>query len=362
MTAVEMAPDRTAYRPNRAAMAGRRQVGWWLVGMCALLFTMIVVGGATRLTESGLSITEWRPVTGALPPLSADAWQEEFDKYRQIPEYQLINKGMSMAEFQYIYWWEWGHRFLGRLIGLAFAAGFAYFLIARKLDRPLTIKLAAMFVLGGLQGALGWYMVQSGLVDRVDVSQYRLVAHLGLAFAILAFMTWVALDLLIGERGKVRAGAAPGLPALSLGVTALCFVQILAGGFVAGLRAGLTYNTWPLMDGAFIPGGLFMQSPWIVNFFENVTTVQFTHRIGAYILAALVGLLVWLAWRRPVGRGARQAVLLLGLAVTGQILLGIWALLAVVPISLGVAHQAGAVLVFAAALHAAYRLTPARRN
>ncbi len=346
-----------ASAPVRSQAEDRlRPVGWWLIGMCALLFTMIVVGGATRLTESGLSITEWQPVTGVVPPLTDAQWEAELEKYRQIPEYQLINRGMSMADFKVIYYWEWGHRLLGRLIGLAFAAGFAYFAFTRHLGRPLTIKLAAMFLLGGLQGALGWYMVQSGLVDRVDVSQYRLSAHLSLAFIILAFMFWVALDLLAGTRDR-PSRALPVYRAAVI-VTVLIAVQIVLGGFVAGMRAGYTFNTWPLMDGAFVPPGLWAFDPWYLAPFEAPVAAQFLHRMTAYALALGVGIMAVLALRTPLGPGARQAVHLLTLAVLAQIVLGIWTLLAVVPVWLGVMHQGGAALVLFAALNALHRLRP----
>ncbi len=338
--------------------AARRQVGWFLVAMAGILFTMIVVGGATRLTDSGLSITEWRPVTGTIPPLTAAQWEVEFNKYRQIPEYQQINRGMSLADFKVIYYWEWGHRLLGRVIGLFFALGMIYFALARKLDRDLAWKLGAMFVMGGLQGVLGWYMVMSGLVDRVDVSQYRLVAHLGLAFAIFAFMAWVATDLLAGtERRQPRA--VPGVGTAAVAVTGLVYLQVLLGGFVAGLDAGFTYNTWPLMDGSIVPPGLWRIDPWWLNLFENITTVQFVHRMTAYGLVAAVVALYVMTLRRPVTPGGRQAAGLLGLAVLGQMGLGIWTLVAGVPVWLGAAHQGGAVIVLALSIYATYRLTSA---
>ncbi len=344
------------------AMAPRRQVGWWLIGMAGLLLTMIVVGGATRLTDSGLSITEWRPVTGVLPPLSAEAWEAEFEKYRQIPEYQLVNRGMSLAEFKTIYYWEWGHRLLGRVIGLAFALGLLYFHLTRKLDRGLALRLWGLFLLGGLQGALGWYMVQSGLVDRVDVSQYRLVAHLGLAFFIFACIVWVACDLLIGPEGRVSRDtreASRGLGLASMVAVALIYLQCLMGGFVAGLDAGMTYNSWPLMDDRFIPAGLGDLAPWWRNLFENITTVQFAHRMLAYAVGLVVIVFAGLALVRPIAGGARASVMILLAAVSVQIVLGIWTLLAVVPLHLGAAHQAGAALVLAAGIHAVFRLTRA---
>ncbi len=352
----------TAAMPGRSqAEAGRRAVGWWLVFMCGVLVLMIMVGGATRLTESGLSITEWRPVTGILPPLTAQGWEEELEKYRQIPEYQYVNRGMSMADFKVIYYWEWGHRLLGRLIGLLFFAGMAWFWIRGRLDGPLKVKLVALFVMGGLQGVLGWYMVQSGLVDRIDVSQYRLTAHLGLAFVILAAMAWVAFELLIGERGRPRAGARGNrmLYAVALGLLGLVFVQILMGGFVAGLRAGHIYNTWPLMEGQVIPAGLWDMSPWYMNLFESHLTAQFMHRMLAYAVTLCTAAMVWWALRRPLSAAARQSVMIVGAAVLAQVLLGIWTLLAVVPVWLGTLHQGGAALVLIAVVHMVYRLRPA---
>ncbi len=337
-----------------------RAIGIWLLSLCVCLFAMILIGGATRLTDSGLSITEWRPVTGAIPPLSDTAWQSEFEKYKQIPEYRYINKGMSLDEFKTIYWWEWGHRFFGRLIGILFLIPFLYFYFTKSIRPELLPKLIIMFVLGGLQGALGWYMVASGLTERVDVSQYRLAAHLGLAFIILGFIFWVALDLfrhtsptrhprfLHPDIAIARDG--------TIALTALIYIQIILGAFVAGLDAGLIYNTWPLMEGAFIPPDLFPMSPWIANFFEHRKLVQFDHRIVAY-LVAIAGAVLWYRSRNamlPVN--ARKAQNMMLAAIGLQILLGIWTLLAAVPIWLGLAHQAGAVFLFGAAVYACHTL------
>lgn len=322
----------------------------WLWSVLGLLFVMIVVGGLTRLTDSGLSITEWRPVTGAIPPMSEADWMSEFEKYRASPEYQMQNRGMSLSEFKEIYWWEWGHRFLGRLIGIVFAVPFLIFLLQKRIDRPLGRKLAVIFVLGGLQGALGWYMVQSGLVNRVDVSQYRLAAHLGVAFVIFAATLWVLLGLSPREQSAIAAPART--RGLATTLFALIFVQILLGALVAGLDAGLTYNTWPLMDGALVPDGLFSLTPLHLNFFENITMVQFQHRIMAYVIA---GMAVWLWLDARGSDAARTANVLLGLVVA-QILLGIWTLLAVVPLWLGMAHQAMAVMLFAMAIVHRYRV------
>lgn len=339
-------------------MAARRQIALWLFGVSALVFLMVVVGGLTRLTESGLSITEWKPVMGALPPMSDAAWADAFTKYRQIPQYELVNKGMALGEFKTIFWWEWSHRFLGRFIGFAFLVPFLWFLATRRIERAMAPKLVVMFLLGGAQGALGWWMVKSGLTHRVDVSQYRLTAHLGLATIIYAYMMWVAL-------GLWRAGPAPfvgdRLRKASLWLAALVFVQMMLGGFVAGLKAGYIYNTWPLIDGAFIPDGLFAHQTWWRNFFENMLTAQFDHRMVAY-LVTILAVWHWFAARRSGSREAAQSATWLLLAVLAQVALGIWALLWVVPIPLGAAHQAGALIVFTLAIVHARRLNPASWN
>jgi cytochrome c oxidase assembly protein subunit 15 len=304
----------------------------------------VLVGGATRLTDSGLSITEWQPLLGAIPPLDQQAWQEAFTKYREIPEYRIINAGMTLEEFKYIYWWEWVHRFLGRFIGVAFLVPFLGFALSRSIEPGLHGRLLTLFVLGGAQGALGWYMVKSGLVDRVDVSQYRLAAHLSLAVAIFAAALWIAWGI---GRSRIPPWRRPaGLFAAML--VALVFVQIAAGGFVAGLDAGQGYNTWPLIDGALIPSGLDAISPGWRNLFENALTVQFIHRGIAYLLLVLA--LANLFVLRRAGVEQRRSAALLLLAVLAQLALGVWTLLAQVPLPLGLAHQAGALLVLAAAL------------
>lgn len=309
----------------------------WLLGVAALIFCMVIVGGATRLTDSGLSITEWKPLLGAIPPLTEAHWLEAFQKYQQIPEYQQINKGMTLAQFEFIYWWEWSHRFLGRVIGLAFFLPFAYFAVTGALNRSTAIRCGVLFILGGLQGALGWYMVASGLVDRVDVSQYRLAAHLSLATFIYGAILWVAFGL-----GMRRHAPETGRQWLALLLAALVLLQIAAGGFVAGLDAGFGYNTWPLIDGAVVPKGLFVAEPWWRNMFENALTVQFNHRTLAYVIFLLVAAQAYVV-------RSRQSMVLLA-AVLAQIALGIWTLLWVVPLWLGLAHQGGALLVFAAAI------------
>ena len=326
--------------------ASPRQIAIWLFFMCALVALMVLVGGATRLTDSGLSITEWRPVTGAIPPLTEVAWLEEFAKYKTIPEYTEVNAGMSLDAFKTIYWWEWAHRFLGRLIGIAFFAPFVYFVAAGKARGALAIKLGGLFVLGGLQGALGWWMVSSGLVDRVDVSQYRLAAHLGLAIVLFGAMFWLALDLWPDEKPP---GPRRLLPA-ALALAGLVYLQIILGAFVAGLRAGHSFNTWPLMDGKFFPDGYFDGAPGLSHLFETIAAVQFNHRIGAYIVAALA-LWFWFVARKTLLRD-RASVVLHVVAV--QIFLGVITVIAATPIGLGLLHQAGALILFAAALHTAH--------
>ncbi|NWH08503.1 MAG: COX15/CtaA family protein [Alphaproteobacteria bacterium] len=338
-------------RPQTA----RRAVVIWLGVVFGLVFLMIMVGGLTRLTDSGLSIVEWRPVTGAIPPLSDEAWREEFAKYQTIPEYQIQNRGMTLGEFKFIYWWEWSHRFLGRLIGAVFLVPFVIFWWRGMIARALGLRLSLLFLLGGAQGALGWWMVMSGLTERLDVSQYRLAAHLGLAFLILGLIVWTILDLLRGE-GVARALKESRLAPFALLFAGLVYVQILLGAFVAGTDAGLTYNTWPLMDGRFIPEGLLTMKPWYVNFFEDVTTIQFQHRMTAYLVGlSAIGLFTAL-WRAgPSRRTMIAASHVLGASLL-QIALGIWVLLAQAPLSLSALHQAMAVVLFTAALWLAHEL------
>lgn len=337
--------------PSARQVAARRSIALWLFAVAGLIAVMVVVGGLTRLTDSGLSITSWKPIHGALPPLSDAEWQEEFDAYRLIPQYQQLNKGMSLEEFKAIFWWEWSHRNLGRLIGLAFLVPFLVFLARGQVERSLVPRLLLLFVLGGLQGALGWFMVASGLTERTSVSQYRLVAHLGLALVIYGAILWTALPLWRGQwpiKGETHPLFRP-----ALAVLALIFFQILLGGFVAGLDAGFTYNTWPLMDGALVPAGAYAYSPVWLAPFEDVTTVQFNHRVVAYALTVAV-LALWIAGRRQRlsgGAALTSNVLLAVLAL--QVLIGIWTLLAVVPIWLGALHQFGAVaLLTVGVLHA----------
>ena len=328
--------------------AQNRAVAIWLAIVGVLVFLMIIVGGATRLTDSGLSITEWKPIVGAMPPLNDADWQDAFAKYQQIPEYHRVNKGMSLDAFKSIFWWEWGHRFLGRFIGLAFALPLGVLWLRGAIRRDLTPKLLGVLALGAIQGGAGWYMVRSGLVDRIDVSQYRLALHLGIAFAILGSIAWLVLDLVRGTSGETaRASLTPTRVAPIL--AGAVFLQILLGALVAGLKAGLAYNTWPDMNGALVPAGLAELSPWYLNLFENVTAVQFNHRLMAYLVAALA---LWTAWSLlpSPGSAVRSSGLLLAAAVLAQIGLGIWTLLSAVPLPLGLAHQAGAAIVFILAI------------
>jgi len=317
----------------------------WLFAIAALIFAMVIVGGATRLTGSGLSITEWQPILGAIPPQSDAAWQAAFEKYKQIPEYQLVNPDMTLAGFKAIYRWEWAHRLLGRLIGFVFLLPFLYFLARRAIPRPSIPKVVALFILGGAQGALGWFMVKSGLSDRVDVSQYRLAAHLALATAIGAYAFWLGLS--IGQDRDRRASAAT-RPAMLL--CGLVYLQIIAGAFVAGLKAGHASNTWPLMNGDIVPAGLDVYSPWWLNLFENPLTAQFAHRMLAYLVALAIGAFAFSAWRSKAAEALRVPALAMLGAVTLQIVLGVATIVYGVPLGFALAHQANAILLLGLAL------------
>jgi cytochrome c oxidase assembly protein subunit 15 len=327
----------------------------WLFVCCAMIFAMVIIGGITRLTWSGLSITEWQPVIGIVPPLSAADWQAEFAKYQQTAQYKLLNAGMSLADFKTIFLWEYVHRLWGRLIGFVYALPFLYFLIRGRIPRRLTWPLAGIFALGFAQGALGWWMVESGLADRIEVSQYRLTAHLALALVIYAATLWTALGLLYPRNGAAVAHIRRGAEVV-LGLVGL---TIVAGGFVAGLNAGLTYNTFPLMDGRLVPAGYAQLEPFIRNWFENVAAVQFDHRVLAMTTVGAV-ILLWFAGNRATlpspARHALHALLAIALL---QLSLGISTLLLVVPIPLAAMHQAGAVLLLTAAIVLRHRLRTA---
>jgi cytochrome c oxidase assembly protein subunit 15 len=346
---------------KKSAERSSRAVAIWLLLCCAMIFAMVVIGGVTRLTWSGLSITEWQPVTGILPPLSAAAWQTEFAKYRQIPQYKLVNAGMSLGDFQTIYLWEYVHRLWGRLIGFVYALPFLYFLVRGRIPRRLAWPLAGIFALGAAQGGLGWWMVKSGLADRIEVSQYRLTAHLALALVIYAATLWTALGLLANPSPAPREREGEGwLRRASEAVLALVGLTIVAGGFVAGLNAGLIYNTFPLMDGRVVPADYAQLEPFVRNWFENVAAVQFDHRLLAMTTVGAV-IVLWVAARRAAlptpARHALHALLAVALL---QVALGISTLLLVVPIPLAAAHQAGAVLLLTAAIILRHRLRPAR--
>jgi cytochrome c oxidase assembly protein subunit 15 len=350
----------SAHQPGSSAETHRKWVRAWLIFVAILVFAMIVVGGATRLTDSGLSITEWQPILGAIPPLSHADWEEVFAKYRQIPEYHIVNDGMTLEQFQFIFWWEWSHRFLGRFIGVAVALPLVGFWLAGWLRREDKPRLIGLLALGGLQGAIGWYMVKSGLVDRVDVSQYRLALHLSTAFLIFAALVWLIAELR-PNRDTRPAAASDRDWRLSLVLAVAVFVQVVLGAFVAGTKSGLVYNTWPLMDGEVVPTGIGMMSPWWMNIFENHATIQFNHRMVAYLVAALaLWQVVRIVRQRREGQVRRSAIAL-GHAVLAQIALGIWTLLEGVPIALGLVHQAGAAVVFACAIWHLHETTLGRR-
>lgn len=323
----------------------RRAVAYWLLFMTALVLLMVMVGGATRLTESGLSMVDWRPVTGTLPPLSTEAWQAEFAKYQTSPEYQLRNKGMSLEEFKGIFYWEWGHRLLGRLIGLFFFVPLVWFWVKGRIPAGYKPRLVILFILGGSQGLLGWYMVMSGLVDEPAVSHYRLTAHLSLALFIMAALFWTALSLLRPTPEKSDKG----LKILTHVSMLVLVLQILMGALVAGLKAGLIFNSWPLMGEGFVPPGLLALEPVWRNFFDNAVTAQFDHRIGAYLLTILA-IAIFLRSRRSAERIASAGAVFL-VAVAMQMLLGIITLVMEVPVFWGTAHQGGGAIVLLAMVY-----------
>jgi heme a synthase len=338
----------------------RRVIRAWLLVVAALVFAVAFVGGATRLTGSGLSIVEWRPVTGTLPPLSEQAWQDEFAKYKTIPQYKELNRGMRLDEFKLIYWWEWGHRLLGRLIGVAFLLPLLWFLWRGWIEPGLRARLWAIFGLGALQGAVGWWMVASGLAERVSVSQYRLAFHLTLACIIFALLVWTAQRLTLRE--------VPGLPVRirrgALVLLVLVLVQIYLGALVAGLHAGLIYNTWPMIDGALVPDlpRLFFEQPWWRNLFENTLTVQFNHRMMAYAIVALAALhVVDVARTAGAGRAFIGAVAVETMLIL-QAALGIVTLLYQAPLPLALGHQAVAMATLVVAVLHAARVSAARSS
>jgi len=336
-----------------------RAVRWWLVSIVVLIAIMALVGAATRLTESGLSIVEWKPVTGVMPPLNQEQWNQAFEAYKAIPQYRELNVGMTLGDFKTIFWWEWTHRLLGRLIGIAFLVPFLWFLWRGALSAELRFRLWLIFGLGALQGVVGWWMVASGLSERVEVSHYRLATHLMLALLIFSAIVWTLRRLAGGPPSVVSAR----LRVTSVALLLLTFVQIYLGALLAGLRAGRIYNTWPEIDGAFIPSAarLFFDQPWWRNLFDNTLTVQFEHRMVAYTLFALAILHAIDAVRSRAG-AAVSGALWLAAAVTLQAVLGIATLLNQVPFALGLAHQAAAMTVMTLAILQAERLTPRQRE
>jgi heme a synthase len=331
-----------------------RAIRWWLISIAALIAVMVLVGGATRLTESGLSIVEWKPVTGALPPLDQEQWTQAFEAYKTIPQYREMNSGMNLAEFKTIFRWEWSHRLLGRVIGIAYLLPFLWFLWRGDMAAGLKRRLWLIFGLGALQGAVGWWMVASGLSQRVEVSHYRLATHLVLALLIFAAIVWTLRRL--ADRPPSAASAR--LRITSVGLVGLTFVQLYLGALVAGLRAGKIYNTWPYIDGALIPSAarLWFEAPWWRNLFDNMLTVQFEHRMVAYALFGLAALHALDAIRSRAGTAAVNGALWLAAAVTLQAALGIATLLHQVPMDLALAHQAVAMAVLTLAILQAERL------
>lgn len=341
---------------DRGGQGARGAIRGWLMVLFALVAVMIAVGGLTRLTDSGLSITEWAPVTGSVPPLSAQDWASEFDKYKATPEYQLQNAGMELAAFKTIYWWEWGHRQLGRVIGLVWAVGFFWFLFTRKIPTGWTGRLLFVGALGGLQGAIGWWMVHSGLqAGMLDVASYRLATHLGLAFVIFGFLAWYILglsrrnsDLLHARRsGDTR------LATLTTALIIFAFLQILIGALVAGIDAGRTYPDWPLMAGSFLPPEPFGLQPLWRNFFEDEGLVQFMHRMAGYFLFAF-GFVVWRNGQRNANKQTRFAFNAMMAMLVLQMLLGIVTVLYSAPWQAAILHQFGAVMLWVLILRARF--------
>jgi cytochrome c oxidase assembly protein subunit 15 len=350
----------SAFAPQ--SRAAPRAVAHWLVFCAGMVWVMAIIGAVTRLTESGLSITVWEPLTGWRWPMNLEQWQAAFDLYRATPHYQQVMAGITLDEFKTIFFWEWFHRLWGRLIGFAFALPFAYFWIRKQIPAGYMPKLLGLFVLGGLQGAIGWFMVASGLVDRPAVSHYRLALHLGMAFLIFALLLWVAFDLYWGGPQKGSDAKVVKMSGHAKGTLALIAITILWGAFTAGLDAGKIHNTWPLMSGRFVPEGMWFQSPWWINPLQNVEAVQFTHRILAYL--AVLGIVAMFMRARKIETAPRLRFWLyaaLGLVFV-QALLGILTVLTVVAIPLAALHQANGFLLVAAMVGCIYEMRrPAAR-
>ncbi|MDX2485422.1 MAG: COX15/CtaA family protein [Pseudodonghicola sp.] len=355
------APAERAAQPgaiDRGRRGARKGIRAWLIVIFLLVVAMIAVGGLTRLTDSGLSITEWRPITGAIPPMTEAEWQSEFDKYKQIDQWRIENKWMELADFQAIYWWEWSHRQLGRLIGLVWAVGFLGFLVARRIPTGWTGRLIIPGALGGLQGAIGWWMVTSGVTQgegMTSVASYRLATHLGLAFVILGVIAWYVFQMGREERDlmQARRGREAKLFSLSTGLMHFAFLQILLGALVAGIDAGRSYTDWPLMGGQILPPKPFMIEPLWRNFFENPGLVQFIHRVSGYLLL-IFGVVVWLRGRRSSHGATRFAFNAVFAALLLQVSLGIVTVIYAAPVHAALTHQIVAVLVWVLILRARF--------
>ncbi|MBA2127641.1 heme A synthase [Hyphomicrobium methylovorum] len=345
-----MAPTIDQQRTRNADREGvQRAVSLWLWFVAALVVAMIIVGGATRLTESGLSITEWQPLLGAIPPLDESHWIEAFEKYKLIPQYHIMNHGMTLEEFKFIYWWEWSHRFLGRFIGLAFALPLLAFWVTGSLKRGSGVKFLGVLALGGLQGVIGWYMVKSGLVDRIDVSQYRLALHLTTAFLILGLLVWLALEEWPNTSAPTGEAASLTVRRMATFLLVIVIAQVVLGAFVAGLKAGFIYNTWPTMNGQWVPSD-YWTTPWYLSFFESHAASQFNHRMLAYLVGIAALVEVWLVWGRRFDRRIQTTAIALAVVVFAQMGLGIATLLTHVQLDVALLHQAGGAIVLTLAV------------
>jgi cytochrome c oxidase assembly protein subunit 15 len=332
-----------------------RIIATWLFILCSMVFFMVILGGLTRLTHSGLSMVNWRPITGWLPPIGLQEWQSTFDLYKESPEFIKINDGMTIEGFKSIFWLEYSHRLWGRIMGVAFLLPFVFFIIKGWITRAVMPRLIIILLMGGFQGILGWYMVKSGLIDNPDVSQYRLAAHLSAAVIIYGYMFWVAMSLLKAQHDFLKFSS-PKFLIISIFVAFWIFLTIVSGGFVAGLDAGFTYNTFPLMDGQFVPDGLWTMEPWYLNFFENITTVQFDHRILAEITLLLVFGAWWIAQISNIPTSARKPFQLMLIMVLVQVALGIGTLMLGVPIFVASLHQIGALVLFTFSIWSVHNL------
>ncbi|MBP6335357.1 MAG: COX15/CtaA family protein [Bacteroidia bacterium] len=337
----------------------RRRVALWLYSGCFLIFVMVVIGGITRLTGSGLSITEWKPIMGSIPPLNDEEWRIAFEKYQEIPQFKKINAHFELEDFKSIYWWEYIHRLLGRIIGIVFIIPFLYFLFTKQMDRSTMRKTLFLFVLGGIQGFLGWFMVSSGLTERTSVSHIRLAIHLIAALITFGFTFWYALELRYPAAQDHSAKGSKGVVRL---IFLVLMLQILYGAFVAGLHAGKMYTTFPLMDGQIIPRGIAGMDPLMTNLINNPVTVQFIHRFFAYALLFLIASVWWTAKKKGMNEGQRKAMNFVLLAVTLQFLLGVFTLLTKVETTLASLHQVGALFLFATMVFLMFQFRTIRSN